>query len=94
MYIQLAQNILKDLQKGPSSLSLALQRLLRIVANLIGTQKLKAFLSAFVTSATDCNDIDKVIDDGEGDQIKDNENNAGDNKDLHAFVGMLCSLKE
>jgi hypothetical protein len=42
--------------------------------------KLKAFLLAIAMFATDCNDIDKVIDDGEGDQIKDNENNAGDNK--------------
>ncbi len=44
--------------------------------------------------ATDCDDFDKVIDDGEGDWIEDDENNAGDNEDLQAFLGMVGSLKE
>jgi hypothetical protein len=56
--------------------------------------KLKALLSAFAVFATDCNDINEVIDDGEGDQIEDDENNAGDNEDLQAFLGMMGSLKE
>jgi hypothetical protein len=56
--------------------------------------KLMALLLAFAAFATDCNDINKVIDDGEGDRIEDNENNAGDNNDLQAFFGMKGSFKE
>jgi hypothetical protein len=35
-----------------------------------------------------------VIDDGEGHRIEDDENNASDNEDLQAFLGMMGSLKE
>jgi hypothetical protein len=42
--------------------------------------------------ATDCNDIDKVIDDGEGDRIEEDENNTDDNEDLQDFLGMMGSL--
>jgi hypothetical protein len=94
MYIQLARNISKELQTVPSSLSLALQRVLRIVTNLIGTQNWRPYSQLFAAFVTDCNDFDEVIDDGEEDQIKDDENNAGDNKDLQAFLGMMGSLKE
>jgi hypothetical protein len=56
--------------------------------------KHKALLLEFAAFANICNDIDEMIDDGEGDQIKDDKNNTGDNKDLQAFLGMMGSLKE
>jgi hypothetical protein len=56
--------------------------------------KLKALLLAFAKFATDCNYIDKVIDDGKVDRIKEDEKNTVDNKDLQAFLGMMGSLKE
>ncbi len=59
-----------------------------------GRSNMKALFLAFAGFATDYNDINEVIDDGEGDQIKDDENNAGDNEGLQAFLGMMGSLKE
>jgi hypothetical protein len=56
--------------------------------------KLKALLSSFAAFATDYDDTDKVIDDGDGDRIEEDENNTNDNKDLQAFLGMMGSLKE
>jgi hypothetical protein len=44
--------------------------------------KLKALLLAFTTFATDCDNINEVIDDGEGDQIEEDENKTDDDKDL------------